>query len=222
MALTIKEGKTFEPVAAGMHFGICTWLYDVGTQETDFQGKKKKQEHVIVSWELPDVRIDVDLNGTTFNLPRMFSKEFNASLNKRASLRKILEGWRGRPFSKEELQGFDLRNILNKCCLLQIIHQEKEDGGTKAVLQSVVPLMAGMTGKTPETEVRFFEFGTSTEIPEGTPEWILNRLKESEEWGQFGKTLSGDGDEPKKPAFMTEAVAPPDEVDDGNGNKPPF
>lgn len=219
MALTVKEGKSFDPVPAGMHYGICTWLYDLGTQNVDYAGKSKKQAHVLISWELPDVRIDVEVNGVTVNMPRMFSKEFNASLDKRATLRKILEGWRGSPFSKDELSGFDLRNILKKCCLLQVIHQEKEDGGTKAVLQSVVPLMAGMTGKTAENPIRFFEFGTSTEIPENTPEWIVNRMKESEEWKDFGKTLA---EEPKKPAFMTEEVAPPADVDGNDNNKPPF
>ncbi|MHA1379626.1 MAG: hypothetical protein ACTSRG_14730 [Candidatus Helarchaeota archaeon] len=46
------------------------------------------------------------------------------SLHAKATMRKFLESWRGKKFTKEELEGFDLQKILGKPCQLQIIHSD--------------------------------------------------------------------------------------------------
>ena len=215
MALIAKETISYEPIPADIHHAVSVWLYDLGTSLNKWGNMKRR---VVISWELPNVRIEIDHDGVKLNVPRIFSKTYPLTLGAKADLRKDLQAWRGRSFSAEELKGFDVRNVLEKNCMLQFIHETKESGEIKAKLTSIIPLVKGLTGKTPETDVRYFEFGISTEIPEGTPKWILDEMKKSEEWGQFGKTLSG-GDEPKKPAFMNEAVAPPADADN---DKPPF
>jgi len=212
MALLAKESKSYDPIPADIHHAIAVWLYDIGTTENKW-GKKSRR--VVISWELPDVRIQIDHEGVVLDLPRMFSRTYPLTLGKKAGLRKDLETWRGRAFSAEELKGFDVKNVLGKNCMLQIIHETKEDGDIKAKLLSIIPLVKGLTGKTPETDIRYFEFGASNEIPENTPEWIVEEMKKSDEWQQFGKTLAGTEGEPKKPAFMTEAAAPPA---DSNGD----
>ena len=68
----------------------------------------------------------------------------DASLHERAALRKFLEAWRGRPFTPEELKGFDLTKLLGQPCLLGIVHQERE-GKTFAGISSCMKLPRGMT-----------------------------------------------------------------------------
>lgn len=217
MAFIIKETKSYDPIPADIHMGVCVWLYDVGTHENQY-GKKSRRG--IISFELPDVRIDIEHDGEALNLPRMISKEYTLSLHKKANLRLHLEAWRGSVFSPEELKGFDLQKILGKNAMLQVVHEQKDNGEIRAKLNAILPLYKGIVGKEPETAVRFFAFGESTEIPEGTPEWIVNRMKESDEWAQFGKMLAPAEEEPRKPAFMTDAAAPPADKDDDG--KPPF
>lgn len=218
MALIIKETKSYDPIPADIHMGVCVWLYDVGTHENQY-GKKSRRG--IISFELPEVRIDIDHDGQVLNLPRMISKEYTLSLHKKANLRLHLEAWRGSVFSPEELKGFDLQKILGKNAMLQVVHEQKDNGEIRAKLNAILPLYKGLTGKEPENPIRFFSFDESTEIPENTPEWIVNRMKEADEWAQFAKTLAASEAEPRKPAFMNEEAAPPADKDDDNG-KPPF
>ena len=215
MALMVKETKSFDPIPADMHHGIAVWLYDVGTHSYDFKGRTITSRKAILSFEIPDLRIEIEHEGKTLNLPRMISKEFTLSLGKKAKLRPLLETWRGRPFTSEELAGFDLQKVLGVNAMLQVIHEEK-DGDTYARLNAILPLYKGLPPKQPENPIRFFTFGESTEIPEGTPEWIVKRLADSEEWAKFGKSLTPDESaQPAKPAFMNDAVAPPADTESG-------
>ena len=58
--------------------------------------------------------------------PRAISETYTNSLGEKANLRKMLENWRGRAFTQEEMDGFDLRNVLGKACMISVVH------GTKA------------------------------------------------------------------------------------------
>src|SRR5208337_1405024 len=49
-------------------------------------------------------------------------KRYTLSLHEKAALRKDLESWRGRTFTEEELKGFDVENVLDVPCLLNVIH----------------------------------------------------------------------------------------------------
>ena len=57
----------------------------------------------------------------------------------------MLESWRGRPFTTEELGGFSLENVLGAPCMLSVIHKPSKDG-TKvyANVGSVMALPKGM------------------------------------------------------------------------------
>jgi hypothetical protein len=65
------------------------------------------------------------------------------SLNEQANLRSILEGWRGKAFSEEELAGFDIAALLGKPCLVDIEHKAKRNGNMKSKVKSVNASPAG-------------------------------------------------------------------------------
>lgn len=198
MPLVAKDGGGggFEQVSEGVHRAVCYSIYDLGTHRDD---RYQKDVHkVLMIWELPDERVDVDRDGEKKNLPRVISKKYTLSLGEKAILRKDLETWRGRAFTAEELKGFDLQNVLGKGCQLQVIHKMSEGKGKKyANIMAIIPLPKGSPKLTPENPVRWFSFAENKPIPDGTPDWIKDEIHKSEEWlsmtGQPGMTA---GDEP--------------------------
>ena len=87
------------PMPEGAHIGVCYANYDVGTQYSEKFRKSARQ--IVLTWEYPEVRIDVEREGKMVSMPRVYSKRYKLSLNKKAGLRLLLEAWRGRGFTKE-------------------------------------------------------------------------------------------------------------------------
>lgn len=180
MGLTAKEpeGSDFQPIPQGMHQAICTGIYDLGTQFNTYFGKR--QHKVLFCWELPMVRGEFERDGKMMDLPRAISKEYTLSLNERAILRKDLETWRGKSFTENELKGFDLKRILGVSCTLQILHKRKDDK-TYANVVGITPVSPIVEINQPENPLRFFSFEEGMNIPEGTPEWIADKIKQADE-----------------------------------------
>lgn len=138
MGLIAKDGGgDFKQAPEGTHIARCIKLIDLGTQRGEYQGKPNVRPQVVVQWELPGELIDTD-DGEQ---PMIVSKFYTNSLGEKANLRADLEAWRGKPFSPEELGGFDLNNILGKPALVSIQHNDKG----KARVKGVMKLPNGMT-----------------------------------------------------------------------------
>jgi hypothetical protein len=140
------EGGDFKPCPVGTHLGVCVRVIDLGTQESTFGGKTNIRHKVMISWELPDERMD---DGRPF----MVSKRYTWSMHEKATLRKDLEAWRGVPFKDSDFGegGFDIRNVLAKPCLVSVTHDER-DGKTYSNVASVSKIMKGMNAPAPENE----------------------------------------------------------------------
>ena len=70
-------------------------------------------------------------------------QRFTNSLHEKAKLRGVLETWRGRKFTKDELAGFDLERLLGASCQIQVIHNTNEEQ-TFANVNAVIPLGKSM------------------------------------------------------------------------------
>lgn len=134
--------KDFTPAPEGTHQGVCVDVYDLGDVETQF-GVKHKVE---ISWQISE-RME---NGKPF----LVSKRYTASLHEKAALRHDLEAWRGKAFTEDELDRFDLENLLSVNCLISVIHKKGSKGGTFANVTNVAPLMKGLVKMTAESYVR--------------------------------------------------------------------
>lgn len=193
MGLIAKEsgGSGFAPVNEGLHQAVAYSLYDLGTHLIEKFGKHAHQ--ILIIWELPEERIDIEKDGKMQNLPRVVSKKYTLSLGEKANLRKDLQTWRGKAFTPDELKGFDVRNILGKSCQIQVIHA-KANEKTYANISAIMPPAKGSAPLTPENPVRYYSIiDHGQTIPEGTPEWITDIIKESDEWAAFHSTVSDDG-----------------------------
>jgi hypothetical protein len=201
MGLIAKADKGFDPVPAGVHQGVCYAIYDLGTQ---YQKNFDNHAHqCLIIWEIPSERIEIPKDGKILSLPRVVSKTFTISLGKKSNLRKYLESWRGRIFTDEELQGFDISKLIGKNGMVQVIHTSK-DGNTYANVSAILPLYKGMQKIEPEnpTVVYAFEQG---EPPEGTPKWIVEKIHGSTEWTQAHNPV------PDEPHYSA-SDAPDDEI----------
>jgi len=183
MSLMAKEpesgGGNYEPIPEDTYQGICYGIYDLGTQ---YNRVYDKQIHkVLIAWEIPEFRIEITRDGVVEDLPRAISNRYTLSLHEKSSLRKMLEGWRGKKFTAEELTGFDILNVLGVNCMIQVVHNVKEDK-TYANVQNVTKLYKSMAVLKAENPLSSFSFETDDDIPDGTPDWIVNVIKESDEW----------------------------------------
>lgn len=191
MGLTAKDkgGGDFTPIPEDLHLGVCYAIYDIGTQFSERFGKSVHK--VVIVWELPKVRGQFERDGKTIDLPRAISKKYTLSLHKKADMRKDLESWRGKRFTDQELKGFDLKKLLGAPCQIQVIHN-KVDEKTYANIAALTKAPTG-TKITPENPTAFFSFEEEMDIPQGTPEWISDLIKSSEEY-KHGGAFEENGD----------------------------
>lgn len=161
MPITAKKtGGEFEKLPAGTIQAICVNVIDLGIEQYSYQGEEKSSHKIIVLWECDKRYEQGEWSGKRF----LISKKYTLSLNEKANLRKDLESWRGRAFTEDELNGFDVEKLVNASCLLGIVHNQANNGNIYANISAVSPLMANMNPLTRET-------------PEGyLPEWIKNKL----------------------------------------------
>jgi hypothetical protein len=177
---TSNSRPSRDPIPAGMHIARAYGLFDLGTHYDEKFDKSRRE--VVIVWEIAAERIEVDRDGKKTNLPRAISKRYTLSLHEKARLRADLESWRGRPFTGEELAGFEMKTILGKPCLLNITHTKKEDR-TFANIGAITPLMKGMTAPPQENPSAFFSFDDgSYHFPAGMPDWICEVASSSKEW----------------------------------------
>ena len=196
MSLTAKQGPPMEQIEAGNHHGVCVAVIDLGTQYNETF--KKEQPKVMITWELPDFPLPGEAKSY-----RLISKEYTASLAEKANLRVDLKSWRGRDFTPEELEGFNIKTVLGANCLVNVIINQKGYSQVTAVAK----LPKGMTPKTP-TYLLLYDMDESVgSIPEGVADWIKDKIKKSLEWVALSGTQ--DQDEPA----VTDADVPLDEDD---------
>lgn len=123
----------FTPAPIGTHVARCFRIVDIGTHNSEYQGKPTRRNQVIIAWELPDELIETDEG----DKPIVTSRFYTNSLGEKANLRHDLETWRGRAFTREELDRFDLETIVGTPCLITIVNGE--NGKTKVNAVSGLP-----------------------------------------------------------------------------------
>lgn len=174
-----KSGKTFEPIPEDQHLARCVLVADIGTHD----GKYGLQRQCIIGWELPEVRRTFDADKG--EEPAMISRFLTLSLSEKASLRELLEQWRGRAFTPDELAGFDVLQVLGVPCLLQITHTTANDQ-VRAKVATVSKLHKSITCPAQEIPSRKFALtdGTVDEL-EALPEWIQQKIQASVEYDEW-------------------------------------
>lgn len=183
MAIIAKGSNSegFELIEAGVHLGLCYGVIDLGTQKVTFQNEVKLQRKVRIIFELPNLKKEFKTGEG--EKPFSISKEYTLSLDAKANLYKDLVSWRGKQFSEEELEGFDISKLLGKPCQIQIIHKQGKNGDYAAI-QSITPIMKGTDypKQTVNTQIEFSVDEFSKSKFESLPEYLRKKIEESIEY----------------------------------------
>ena len=178
---TDSGGKDFKKVPPGCHFAICNMVVDMGVQETSFKGQAKTQHKVYIRWEVPDERVTYEKDGKDHEGPCSIGATYTLSLSEKANLRKVLENWRGVPFTQEELRGFDITTIAGKCCQIMVQH-ETVGGKTYANVTGVMGTSRDQKERArsakAENDVLIFSIGDSDQATfDRLPNWLKEKIE---------------------------------------------
>lgn len=128
MSLIVKEPeRKFSPAPEGLHPAVCIDVIERLNVETPW-GPKDKVE---IRWEIEEINAET-------SKPFQVRAWYTASLSEKAKLRAVLEMWRGRKFTPQELRGFDIEKLVGAPCQIQVVHNASDDGRTFANVQAVI------------------------------------------------------------------------------------
>ena len=183
MAIIAKEGANFEfrQIAPGSYPARCVRVIDLGTHEAEYMGEMKEKREVMLGFEFPTEMETFDEN--KWPQPFFSSKYFTLSLAEKANLRKFLENWRGKWFTADELQGFDLSNLVGIPALISIIEVTNKQGQKRNVIGWASALPKGMTVDEQINESIVFSLDDFDEsILAKLGEKTQDKIKESKEY----------------------------------------
>lgn len=170
-----NDAKEFEMPPEELYVAALVGIFDLGTQPTRMWGDKD-QLHL---------RFEIEYDSESGESKRYcIGQTYTKSLFKKASLYKVLEALRGKPFTEEDIKaGFDPFTLLGKCCQLQVKHSDPTaDGKVYANVNSVIKVGRGQSLK-PSVQLLKFDFETDGKvIPEGTPKHIAAWIQKSKNW----------------------------------------
>jgi hypothetical protein len=182
--IAADNGGNFKPVPQGVHLARCYRVIDLGTQEVEYQGDVKAQHKIMLGWEL----FGEDETGapllTDDGQPLVISKRYTLSLSKNARLRTDLESWRGRAFSDQELKGFDVSALVDKWCMVNVVHDHR-DGKTFSNIVSISPVPAMLRNARPAGVNRLQVFDVTQpdmEVFGGFHDKLREIIERSFEW----------------------------------------
>lgn len=182
-----NDSKPRELTPSGNYVARCYQMVEIGTVEEEYMGQMKKQKKVRIGWEFPlDQKVFSEEKGEQ---PIVISKEYALSMYEKANLRKDLESWRGKAFSKEEAECFDITKLIGAVCMINLIHKPSEKDPTKIYekISSITPVPKGLVCPPAINPVFVLSYD---EFDEGKfnalPDFIKEKMKSSVEF----KTIS--------------------------------
>jgi len=142
MALIAKDsgGGNFTPVPPGMHLARCYRIVDLGTQKSEYLGTVKHLPKVMIQFEVHGEDDSGKPLVTSKGEPLSISKNFTLSLAEKATLRSDLKNWRGRDFTKEELDGFELKNVLGAWAMISVSKTVGNNGKEYTNIANINPV----------------------------------------------------------------------------------
>ena len=181
-----NEGGDFELPPSGTHPAVMVGLIDLGTTENTYNGKTSDRHKILLVWELT---AEADSKGVNF----IVAQDYTWSLGKKAALRPLVEGFRGKAMADEE--EFDLALMLGKPCMVVVTEGISGNGKKFAEVASLSPPMRGLTVPPATREPFIFHLGqlSSTKDDLEIPDWVpplygrkvADDIRKSQEYGKL-------------------------------------
>jgi hypothetical protein len=172
-----KEESTFTPVSEGLHQAICSAVVDLGMQPGSQLYPNPKRQ-VYLRFDCIDEQVEFERDGVKVTGPARCGATYTLSLADKSKLRPLLESWRGKKFTQQELEGFDISKLLGVPCQVQILHNEKGDK-LYANVQTIVPFPKNMEKpKPPEDAILYSPSEPDKATWERMPQWLQKKIQE--------------------------------------------
>jgi hypothetical protein len=199
MSLNLKDAKkgmgnrALAPI--GNHIARCYQLVDLGMQDSPRYGNASHK--LRFTWELCEELSDF---GKGKPEPYSVSMTVNFFFGKNSNFTKLLEGWKGGTFSEDEFANFELKKLVGKACMVNIVHAVSGDN-EYANVASVSPVPAKWRDRVPPLHnppVYFeVEMGPSSREFLLLPEFLQKIVANCHEWRETGmKAPSQEVDDP--------------------------
>jgi hypothetical protein len=174
--------KEFKIAPAGLHMARLYSVIDLGHQATEWAGETKIMHKVVLTWELhgeDDAGLPLK---TDDGKPLIVSKRYTVSLGEQARLRQDVESWGNKTMTAEDRKKFDLRNLLDKFCMVNIKHSED---GKYANISGLSPIPSALRNAIPEginPVVHFWLAEFDQAKYDALPKYYKEKITESSEW----------------------------------------
>lgn len=171
-----STGTNYERAEAGAYPARCIHVIELGCRDNEYQGEVKKRKELMITWELSELMQD--------GRPFVVSWRGTNTLNEKGKLFQILTSWRGKPFTTDELKRFELSNILDACCMINISKETSKAGKDFNKVISVMRIPKGMQAEPRVNELIDFGIGdiTNEELFNKLYPWVQNIVKDSDEY----------------------------------------
>ena len=172
MTFPASGGGDFKRLEPGTYAAVCDMVVLMGYQPGSAAFPKPRLK-VYIRWQVPEERTDDDR-------PMVVGATLTASMNEKAQLRQLLEGWRSKKFSDEDAEAFDVAKLIGQPCMVSVV--EKDVGGkTYSNVASVSKLPKGLPAPALEGEALVYWNTRSTEdgfVFRKLPQWLQKKIEE--------------------------------------------
>lgn len=178
----IAENKGGEITLApqGNHIARCYSMVHLGTIETEYMGEVKMVNKVRLTFELPNEKhIFKEEKGAE---PFVVTKEYTLSMAEKATLKKDLESWRGKAFTEQEAEEFDVTKLLGVPAMVNVIHKVSKKGNSYVLVSGITPLPKGFDAPDQINSTFEFNYDDKFENLETLPEWLREKIQSSNEY----------------------------------------
>jgi hypothetical protein len=194
------KGGDFKPIPLpkpATVFARCYSVIDIGTVPGFYQGKPQDpQRKIWITWEMPSLK--AVFNAEKGEQPFVISMELTASTAEKSNLSKLISQWRNKPFTPEEIDGFDPATMIGKCGFISFIHKTK--GKFK-----------GQSFKEVTNENTNLSFNGIMPVPEGVAKMKQINLYYNWDWDLIAEKGFNKEEFEKIPKFIREKMATSDE-----------
>lgn len=175
-----NKGTDFVLIPSGNHIARCYAMVEIGTIKEESGIYAGKEQHKVrIAWETPHECHDFGKGLQPFSV----SKEFTLSMNEKATLRKMLESWRGKSFTEEEAKRFDITKLVGVPCMINVIHKTSGKGNQYADISSIATLPKGLEAPDQINDGYVLSFDNwNQNLFDSLPDFVKDKIKSSKQY----------------------------------------
>lgn len=174
MEVTVKSSnRVLAP--EGIHAARCIRIVDLGTQLSNNPDWKPSRK-LNLGFELVDEPYVFDEEKGEENF--VVYANYTLSLGKKSRLRPVIESWTGKKIE----ESFELDNLLDAPCQIQIVHTKKDDKTYANITNIMAPGKGKVTKSTNKAVSLYLDETFDQEVFDSLPEFMQDMISDSPEY----------------------------------------